>query len=63
LASRISVRGGTKVLAIGVYPTVGLKEARVARQDAKRLWATGLDPSEAKKQAKIANTFEGIGNE
>jgi integrase len=61
--------GGQRVLAIGVYPTVGLKEARVARQDAKRLLATGLDPSEARKQAKIekansaANTFEGIASE
>ena len=61
--------GAQKVLAIGVYPAVGLKEARIARQDAKRLLATGLDPSESKKQAKIdkansaANTFEAIAAE
>ncbi len=61
--------GGQKVLAIGVYPAIGLKEARAARQDAKRLLAAGLDPSEAKKQAKIekanslANTFEAIASE
>jgi len=61
--------GGQKVLAIGVYPTIGLKEARVARQDAKKLLAAGVDPSAAKKQVKIekadsaANTFEAIATE
>jgi integrase len=61
--------GGQKVLAIGVYPAVGLKEARAARQYAKRLLSEGIDPSSAKKQAKAAqarsaaNTFEAIGAE
>ena len=61
--------GGQKVLAIGVYPAVGLKEARTARQDAKRLLLEGIDPSSAKKQAKAAqassaaNTFEAIAAE
>jgi integrase len=61
--------GGQKVLAIGVYPDVGLKEARTARQDAKRLLSEGIDPSSAKKQAKAAqassaaNTFEAIAAE
>jgi hypothetical protein len=61
--------GDQKVLAIGVYPNIGLKEARIARDEAKRLLASGLDPSEAKKQAKVekvnsaANTFEVIAAE
>jgi hypothetical protein len=61
--------GRQKVLAIAVYPPVGLKEARTARQDAKRLLSEGIDPSSAKKQAKApqasspANTFEAIGAE
>ena len=61
--------GGQKVLAIGVYPAVGLKDARTARQDAKRLLSEGIDPSSAKRQAKAAqassaaNTFEAIGAE
>ena len=61
--------GCQKVLAIGVYPAVGLKEARTVRQDAKRLLSEGVDPSGAKKQAKAAqassaaNTFEAIGAE
>ncbi len=52
--------GGQKLLAIGVYPAVGLKEARAARESAKRLLASGVDPSDAKKQAKIekANAAE-----
>ena len=37
--------GGQKVLAIGVYPAVGLKEARTARQDAKRLLSKGMQGS------------------
>lgn len=52
--------GGQKLLAIGVYPTVGLKDARAARENAKRLLASGVDPSDVKKQAKIekANAAE-----
>ena len=52
-----------KALAIGVYPTIGLKGAREAREAAKRLLANGQDPVFAKKQAKAtraaasANTF------
>ncbi len=61
--------GAQKVLAIGVYPTVGLKEARAAREDAKRLLGNGVDPAWAKKQTKLeratsaANTFEAIAKE
>ena len=58
--------GGQKLLAISVYPSVGLKEARAAREKARRLLADGVDPSEARKQAKIEkanaadNTFAAI---
>jgi integrase len=61
--------GGQKLLAIGVYPGIGLKEARAARESAKRLLANGIDPSEAKKQAKTEranaaeNTFAAIAAE
>ena len=52
--------GGTqKLLAIGVYPTVGLKEARDARESARKLLASGVDPMAAKKQAKIEKEQEG----
>ena len=61
--------GAQKVLAIGVYPTIGRKEARTSRQDAVKLLATGADPSAAKKRVQIekvnsvANTFEAIATE
>jgi integrase len=61
--------GSQKVLAIGVYPSVGLKDARAAREDAKRLLGNGVDPIAAKKQRKLerassaANTFEAIAKE
>jgi integrase len=56
--------GRQRTLAIGVYPTVSLLEARTARDTAKRNLAANLDPSAVKRQnkraAKIAsgNTLE-----
>ena len=61
--------GAQKALAIGVYPAVGLKQARDARENAKRLLASGVDPSVAKKRTKIerassvANSFQAVANE
>ena len=61
--------GKQKTLAIGVYPAIGLKEARKARDDAKRVLADGGDPSITKRVAKtakalaIANTFDAIAAE
>jgi Arm DNA-binding domain len=61
--------GGQKLLAIGVYPSAGLKEARTAQEKARRLLADGVDSSEARKQAKIEkanaadNTFAAIADE
>jgi len=56
-------------LRTGVYPEVGLKDAREAREAAKKVLAGGGDPMEVKKQAKAeqaiasANTFEAIAAE
>jgi hypothetical protein len=61
--------GAQKLLAIGVYPEVGLKDAREAREAAKRILAGGGDPMAVRKQVKAeqavsaANTFEAIGAE
>ena len=44
--------GKEKRLALGVYPTVGLKDARGRREDAKKVLARGEDPGAAKKAAK-----------
>ena len=57
--------GRQKTLAIGVYPTISLREARDARDEARRLLGLGQDPSLVRKldkAAKIkasANTFNG----
>jgi integrase len=60
--------GKQKLLALGVYPTVSLADARQRREEAKRLIVAGTDPSQAKKEAKasrveMANTFRAIGEE
>ncbi len=67
LAYRIA--GAQKSLALGVYPATGLREARAAREEAKRLLANGQDPSLVKRLAKAAkataygNTFDAIAGE
>jgi len=48
--------GKQKLLAIGVYPTISLADARQRRDEAKRLLAAGVDPSQAKREAKAAQT-------
>ena len=61
--------GSQKTLAIGVYPAVSLKQAREARDEAKRILGLGQDPSLAKrleKAAKLkasANTFNAVADE
>ncbi len=61
--------GIQKVLAIGVYPATGLREAREAREVAKRLLIDGQDPALVKRLAKTAkaaasgNTFEAVAGE
>ena len=46
--------GKQRTLALGVYPAVGLMEARAARDDAKRSLAANLDPSMVKRERKRA---------
>ena len=62
--------GGTeKMLALGKYPQISLKEARDRRDDARKLLANGADPSETKKAQKsakeerAANSFETVARE
>jgi integrase len=67
LAYRFS--GKQRTLAVGVYPAIGLKEARDAREAAKALLADGKDPSGAKRAEKVAkaraagHTFNAIADE
>ena len=61
--------GKEKLLAIGVYPEIGLKEARDRREEAKRLLGEGVDPSVERKVRKVAtveraaNSFEAVARE
>lgn len=58
------IDGKEKLLSLGAYPEVGLAAARKARAAAREQLAAGIDPSEAKQDAKRAakiasdNTFE-----
>jgi integrase len=59
--------GKEKRLALGVYPEVGLKEARTSRDAARRLLRDGVDPGIAKRAAKLAqagsDSFEALARE
>lgn len=58
-----------KLLSLGVYPGVGLKEARERRDAARKLLAAGIDPSAHRKAQKAAradraaNSFETVARE
>jgi len=61
--------GKEKRISLGVYPDVSLSDARERLQDARKLVANGVDPSEARKAEKAAgteraaNSFEVIARE
>jgi integrase len=59
--------GKRKSYSIGIYPDVTLANARDKRDDARKLLTQGIDPSQAKKEAKIVEsgvlTFESIANQ
>lgn len=46
-----------KRLALGVYPEVTLAQARERHKEARSLLAQGIDPNQAKHEAKIAKQF------
>jgi integrase len=50
--------GKEKLLALGKYPIVSLKEARERRDEAKKLLANGTDPGAIKKAQKAARRAE-----
>lgn len=58
--------GKEKLLAIGIYPLVSLKEARTKRDEAKRLLADNVDPmihrniSKSERVEASANTFKAV---
>ena len=60
--------GKEKRLALGIYPTTTLAEARERREAARKSLAQGSDPGQAKKEAKAAQlatheTFQSIAEE
>lgn len=61
--------GKQKLLALGSYPAVTLADARSRRDDAKRLLASGIDPSEHARAEKMARrdasatTFRSVADE
>ena len=61
--------GKEKRLALGVYPEVGLKDARERAADARRVLAAGADPGAERKAAKAqaahdaANTLRAVAGE
>ena len=58
------LHGKEKLLSIGAYPDVTIAEARKKRDEAKDLLKQDIDPSQFKKQTKLAgkaraaNSFE-----
>jgi integrase len=58
--------GKAKMLSLGVYPDVSLKEVRDRREDARKLLVEGIDPGEQRKDNKAerllrsTNSFEAV---
>lgn len=63
------VNGKEKKLSLGAYPEVSLKDARAARDQARKETQAGRDPSATKREARTVNriaagnTFGGIAEE
>ncbi|CAH3255734.1 Prophage integrase IntS [Citrobacter freundii] len=61
--------GKPKMLSLGTYPEIPLTDARQKRDEAKKLVAAGINPSDVRKREKQArveergNTFESIARE
>ena len=61
--------GKSKRISLGVYPDVSLKDARERRDAERRILASGVDPSAARKQEKLtqaerdAHTFQKVAEE
>lgn len=62
-------QGKEQALSLGRYPTVGLREARASRDQARKLIAAGKNPAFERKRAAVAatvgaaNTFVAIAEE
>ena len=63
------LEGKEKRISLGTYPTIGLKEARQRREEAKKLIANGIDPSIQRQAVKASilskevDSFEAVARE
>lgn len=63
------INGKEKRISLGTYPDVSLKDARERRDEARKLVANNIDPSEQRKAEKAAsvertkNSFEAVARE
>jgi hypothetical protein len=57
--------GKEKLLSLGTYPDVGLKNARGRRDEARKLLTDGIDPGEHRKATKTAkaDSLEAVARE
>lgn len=51
---RYRFEGKAKMLSLGTYPKVSLSEARKKRDEAQELLAAGINPSDSRKEKKLA---------
>ena len=65
---RYMLKGKANMLSLGVYPDISLKDARIRRDEARKLLANGIDPGQVRKAQKAeaiedSNTFEKVARE
>ncbi len=57
---RYFFQGREKMLSLGAFPTVSLANARAKRDDAKKLLANGIDPSQQRKISRTPIDASGL---
>jgi integrase len=55
---RFAMHGRTRDCGLGPYPTVAIKDARIAADECRQLVARGVDPIEERKQRRDAAAIE-----
>src|SRR5258706_11098006 len=55
--------GKQKTLALGIYPSISLSDARTGRDEAKKLLAHSIDPSAKRKQLGMGTSFKAVAEE
>ncbi|MFX5510163.1 Arm DNA-binding domain-containing protein, partial [Acinetobacter baumannii] len=53
---KYSFRGREKTLTLGLYPEVSLRDARMARDEARLQLVGGVDPAAEKRVVKVGRT-------